>query len=55
MERETPAQHFGKCGPFCPHTEVCKACANVFSLCKWHRADPDKSITWNRPTPNGED
>lgn len=51
MSTETPSEHFGRCGPFCPHIQHCADCREVFWVCAAHRSDPDKSFTWKPNAP----
>ncbi len=47
-KRETPAEHFRACGPFCAHVQHCPKCANVHGFCGGH-ATPDDAIRWADP------
>lgn len=49
-KRLTPYEHFKACGPFCPHVEICEACANLHALCSEHRQDPNVGIRWAKDT-----
>lgn len=46
--KETAAEHFGRCGPFCEHVEHCPRCRDCYGNCGQH-AKPGDDITWKAP------
>lgn len=47
--RETPAEHFKKCGPFCSHVTFCEECSEVHGTCSAHREIPSRGVVWAKP------
>lgn len=39
-------EHFQRCGPWCRHVKLCKACTDVFGVCAKHAADQSKTFDW---------